>query len=349
MDFLVFGSDMRGWETIRAAASMTGGAPLAIHLGCQTASGHLFSSSVKRCFLTFLGIIALAQTAPGVVVLSGDINNTAPAGQPYFGNIGIVGGGSGIYLGDGWVISAAHVAGSLPASVTFGGVSYATAAGTFHHINNPTGSGLSTLTDIVVFRLGTNPGLPSLSIASSSPTVGDSVTMIGNGRTQESTPTYWHVDTLPGTSDDVWTELSYPDPNINAEGFLTTGTKEIRWGENALDSVNETIAYGFGDVRSIFTSFDLGESSQEAQAVSGDSGGAVLHHDGTGWVLSGMMVAVGTLENQPGGSTSAVIGDITASADLSFYRNEILAIIPEPSASAMGIIAVLALLSRRRR
>jgi hypothetical protein len=349
MDFLVCGSDMRGWETIRAAASMTGGAPFAIHLGCQTASGHLFSSSVKRCFLTCLGIIALAQTAPGVVVLSGDTNNTAPAGQPYFGNIGVVGGGSGIYLGDGWVISAAHVAGSLPASATFGGVGYATAAGTFHHINNPTGSGLSTLTDIVLFRLGTNPGLPSLSIASGSPTVGDAVTMIGNGRTQESSPTYWHVETFPGAGNDVWTELSPPNPTINAGGFLTTGIKQVRWGENALASVNETIAYGYGDVRSVFTSFDSGELTQEAQGVSGDSGGAVLHHDGTGWVLAGMMVAVGTHENQPGGNTSALIGNITAAADLSFYRNEILAIIPEPSASAMGIMAVLALLSRRRR
>mgnify|MGYP000046403058 CR=1 FL=1 len=73
--------------------------------------------------------LVLGPTADAVVVASGGVNNTAPAGQPYFANVGP----GGIYLGDGWVLTAAHVAGSLPATASFGGLSYATEPGSFGH------------------------------------------------------------------------------------------------------------------------------------------------------------------------------------------------------------------------
>ncbi len=291
----------------------------------------------------------LTQGAHGVVTISGAVNNTAPSGQPYFANIGTVNGSSGVYLGDRWVVSAAHVAGSLPATATFAGTTYATESGSFYRINNPTGSGLSTLTDIVVFRLGTDPGLPSLSLASGTPTVGNHVTMIGNGRIQSATPTYWQVTTNPGPADDTWTELTPPDPNINAAGYTTASSREIRWAQNEISSINNTVSYGSGDVRAFTTTFNSGALSQEGQAVVGDSGGAVLFHDGANWVLSGMMVAVGTFENQPGGGTTAVLGNATYIADLTYYRNGILAAIPEPSQSALLGSGILALLSLRRR
>jgi hypothetical protein len=306
-------------------------------------------ASMKRPLLSALGVLAMIQASHGVVVISGDTNNTAPGGQPYFDNVGSIGGASGIYLGNRWVVTAAHVAGSLPASATFGGTTYATEAGTFHRINNPTGSGLSTLTDIVLFRLGTDPGLPSLSIASGTPTVGDAVTMIGDGRVQEASPTYWQVTSVTGPNNDVWAELAYPDPNINAAGFKTTATREVRWGKNNIDSVNETISYGAGDVRAFITTFNNGALPQEAQAVSGDSGGAVLFQVGSDWVLTGMMVAVGTFDNQPSGAASAVLGDITASADLTYYRDQILQIIPEPSIPSLFLIGSIGLISLRRR
>ena len=61
-----------------------------------------------------------------------------------------------------------------------------------------------------------------------------------------------------------------------------------------------------------------------------------------------MIHAVGTLDSQPGGSTSAVIGDATAMADLSKYRGQILAIVPEPAAAMFGLVGACLLLRRRR-
>jgi hypothetical protein len=76
-----------------------------------------------------LGLSSFCQTADAVVTVSGGQNSTAPPGQPYFNNVGVLGGASAIYLGNGWVMSANHVPGSLPGSVSFGGISYTTQAG----------------------------------------------------------------------------------------------------------------------------------------------------------------------------------------------------------------------------
>lgn len=305
-----------------------------------------FRAMISAMFRAF-SVMALAGTAHAVVVLSGASNTSAPAGQPYFDNMGAVGGATGIYLGNRWVLSAAHVAPSLPASATFGGMAYATQAGTFHRIGNPGGSGLSALTDIVLFRLASDPGLPSLSIAASAPTVGADVMMIGRGRTQENAMTYWEVTENPETNDDVWTERTPPDPLINASGFKTTEPRTMRWGENEVAAVSLTENYGFGDVRSFTTAFDDGAKIHEAQGIAGDSGGAVLYHNGSAWLLSGMMVAVSTFEKQP--SYTAVLGNETLMADLSYYRSGILQIIPETGSTLLCLVGCLGLLLRRCR
>lgn len=288
--------------------------------------------------------LALLQTAQAVVVWSGAANDTAPSGQPYFDNVGIVGGGSAIYLGNRWVVTAAHVAGSLPAVAQFAGTTYATEAGTFHRLEHSLGS----FTDIVLFRLGVDPGLPALTIASAAPTVATPAMMIGAGRSQESAPTYWEVTEDPEDGESIWTELPPGDAAITNSGFATNSTRVLRWGENQISVVNQTISYGAGNVRSFFTYFDDGALTHEAQAVSGDSGGAVFTQVESSWVLTGMMVAVETFENQPSGADTAVLGNATASADLSFYRNQILQVIPEPSSAVLCLIGLPFLLIRRR-
>jgi Trypsin len=307
---------------------------------------------MKTRIAAFVSLLSITSVH-GVVVISGASNTTAPGGQPYFNNIGRVGdevgGASGIYLGDRWVLTAAHVAGSLPANASFGGTSYATQPGTYHHLANPLGYGMSTFTDIVLFRLASDPGLPSLDIHNSTPTIGDDIMMIGRGRSQEATPTYWDVTVVAGPGNDIWTELTFPNPSIDAAGFKTTATQAVRWGENDVGTTGLTINYGAGDVRMFTTTFDSGAKTHEAQAVVGDSGGAVLFHNGVNWVLSGMMGAVGTYENQPGGANTAVIGNQTAIADLSFYRTAILGVIPEPSSAGIVLMGCIGLASRRRR
>jgi len=302
---------------------------------------------MKNSCALFLGLIACCQTTEAVVIASGGPNNTAPVGQPYFNNIGTLNGASAIYLADGWVLTANHVSSSLPASVNFGGTNYNTQAGSFHRLMN--GYGLSTFTDIVLFRLSAPLALPGVSIASATPTIASGVMMIGNGRTQQSTPTYWNRTVLPGGDDDTWVETSEGASNIS--GFRTTTTKEVRWGENVVENNNFPVNVGTlvapVHIVSFLTQFNSG-ISQEAQAVVGDSGGGVFSYNSGSWSLSGMMSVVSTYETQPGGSETAIYGSETYIADLSFYRSQILTIIPEPSSSVFVLLGASALVLRRR-
>lgn len=308
---------------------------------------------MKSRVFTAAAVLAFQSPCFAVVVISGASNTTAPPGQPYFGNVGIVGGGSAVYLGNRWVLTAAHVAGTLPATASFGGTTYTTEAGTFNRLHDPAtlGGPSPVFTDIVLFRLASDPGLPWVEIATNTPTVGAGVMMIGAGRQQESSPTYWQVTVQPGPADDVWTELAFPYTGANAAGFETTGARVPRWGENQVSGTGLTINYGAGPVTMFTTSFNSGAFSHEAQAVTGDSGGAVLVPHGGGWRLAGMMGAVATFENQPGGANTAVLGNLTYTADLSLYRNEIIGItsIPEPAGPAVAAAALGIGLLRRRR
>jgi hypothetical protein len=297
--------------------------------------------------LLLLSFLITAHPAGAVVVTSGGPNNTAPGGQPFFNNVGAIGSASAIYLGDGWVLSANHVAGALPASVNFGGVSYLTQAGSFHRLENPAYSPtLSLLTDIVVFRLSAPPALPWVTISNATPTVGSQVMMIGNGSTQVGPQTFWDRTEFPGGGNDTWVVTTEALSNI--AGYQTTGAREVRWGENLVNDDNFTASIGHGDVISFSTRFDPIGLPHEAQAVSGDSGGAVFSYNGSTWELSGMMYAVSTYETQPGGADTAVFGMETAIADLSYYRSQILTIIPEPSTAVLAMLGGLVLIRRRR-
>jgi hypothetical protein len=79
-------------------------------------------------------------------------------------------------------------------------------------------------------------------------------------------------------------------------------------------------------------SFDRPGSPGEAQAALGDSGGAVLARRDGRWELAGVMVAISTFPGQP--PSSGLFGNTTTAADVSYYRNQILAVmegrVPRP-------------------
>jgi len=98
----------------------------------------------------------------------------------------------------------------------------------------------------------------------------------------------------------------------------------------------------------IRTTFDQGGSDHEAQAAIGDSGGAAFVQNGSQWELAGILFAIGDFPDQP--FEKALYGNLTFSADLSFYRQEILdeMALPEPSGALWPGGVAVALLARRR-
>jgi len=299
-----------------------------------------------RWLAVFLAaIFAWSQSASAVVINteSGNGNTNAPASDPGWANIGTLGGGTGIYLGDGWVLTAAHVGAG---AITLQGISYNPVPGSAVQLTNDT-PGKTALTDLLLFRLSSTPaGLGSLTLASSAPTLGAPVVMIGAGRDRGDF-TEWTIDqsTTPWT----WTEVP---SGGNAAGYQTLESRAMRWGTNTISSPDLWYAESPSgpDVKSFATLFeDAGLSDDEAQASLGDSGGAVFTHNGSSWELHGVMFDVEGFSGQPAPETTAIFGNETFSADLSYYAPQIMGIIPEPSTYALLVLAGAAALWRGKR
>ena len=276
---------------------------------------------------------------------NGDGNTNAPANDPGWANVGTLNGASGIYLGAGWVLTAAHVG---IGNISFAGVSYSALTNTLVQLTNST-PGRSLYTDLIMFQLASTPaGLGSLTLASSAPTLNTPVTMIGAGRDRGEF-TEWNINmsTTPWT----WTVTS---SNADAAGYQTLESQTMRWGTNDVSATDFWLdaTNGAPDVKSFATSFSAGFDNTEAQAVLGDSGGAVFTKKDNAWELGGVMFAVGGYSGQPSPETTAVFGNNTYSADLSFYAPQIMSIIPEPRTWALIVLAAAGLgvhMWRRKR
>ena len=305
------------------------------------------SRVLRVVFAIALSAVLTRGRAHAVVIdtLTGLGNTSAPADDPGWANVGVLGVGTGVYLGNNWVLTAAHVGGG---SIVLNGGTYAMLAGSGTTLTNNGAPGKSATTDLYMFQLATTPpGLSGVTIASSSAAPGAAVTMIGSGRDRGAF-TQWSVNT--GTTPWAWTEVS---SGGNAAGYKTISSRAMRWGENTVNASGVWVADGFGDVNMLATDFTYsGTPSNQAQAAYGDSGGAVFHKNGSAWELSGIMLTVAGYSGQPDPGANAVFGNLTYAADLSFYRSEIVTIVPEPSTVAMVAVALGTLAARaagRRR
>lgn len=291
----------------------------------------------RLAFVLIVSLLILPPTAQAVVInsASGTGNTNAPSDDPGWSNVGYVNGGSGIYLGAGWVLTAAHVGAG---SITFAGVSYAPLAGSSVVLTNSS-IGRTTNTDLLMFQLASTPaGLGQLTLASTPPTLDTGLTMIGAGRNRGSF-TQWSVDTA--TAPWTWTEVS---TGGNLAGYQTLETSTMRWGTNMVSETELWVGANNGatDVKSFATTFSAdGSDNDEAQAVRGDSGGAVFSKKELGWELSGVIFGVAGFSGQPSAATTPVYGNVTYSADLSYYAPQILSIVPEPSTYALLVVSIL--------
>lgn len=288
-------------------------------------------------------VLGLAPTSFAVIVAGGDgSQNTTGEGVPGWEHVGFLNGATGVYVGNGWVLTAAHVSVGtfqLPGRGSFPAVPDSS----FRLVDPVT----SAPTDMTMFRISGDPGLPTLTIAPLAPTQGRGVFMIGYGRNRSPSQIFWSVNTS-NPANWVWTELT-SSSGANASGYRWASGQTKRWGSNVIDNfpgssdVTGIINAGFGDLR-VFTTY-FTNISGEGQGAAGDSGGAVFDAGGR---LIGLMTAIGGYPNQP--AETAVFGMATYSADLFQYRNQIavrINVVPEPSALATFLPA-LALMTRRR-
>jgi hypothetical protein len=301
--------------------------------------------------LTALCSLLFAPVAVHAVILAqgdGTQNTSAPADDFGWSNIVIVQNGfgnaaTGVYLGNGWILSAYHTV-SDPSLTGFQFGPVFTTQGTFlvdplsaTRILNPD----SSPADLSLFRLTSEPALPSLTIASAPPTNNLAVTMMGGTYGREPNLTQWDI------AGNVWTEVA---SDGDAQGYKWSGGSSPRWGTNHIRSFgggNTTISAddGFGITTVFRTRFD--NNPNEAQAASGDSGGGVFWKVGGQWQLGGVMLFVDNADGQP--NFTSVFGNDTYAANLSTYRDQIIAVVPEPSTVALAAFSGATFLLRRRR
>ena len=280
-----------------------------------------------------------AASASAVIIDSGDGtgNTTAPADDPGWSNIGSKSGLGVVYLRNGWVITANHVGAG---DILLDGSTYSFVPGTAVQLDD----GAGMLADLVVFGITPLPTIADLPVRTNTslPTV--DVIMAGRGRDRGAVT----------DSDDpgVWAGPA-ANPVPAHPGYYWGSTTALRWGTNKIEgnwvlSPTPTMSH--------YTLFDgpgPDYTTHESQATMGDSGGAVFAKEGLVWELSGIIWAIAPFSGQIP-NTSALEGNATLIADLSFYAADINAItavaVPEPSALLqLGAGAMLTRLMYWRR
>ncbi len=298
------------------------------------------------------------------VVISGNGNTDAaslkayvdPSNQglsvPAFANVGgnSTNGASVVYLGNRWVITAAHVnTDSNVGPVRLGGNLYAIDNSSITILHNPDNS----LADLKLVRLTTDPGLPAIDlskITTASPASNSQVIMIGNGLST-GTEHFWNVDKTGAHW--VWTDTGIQPSIANSNqygGFDIVGGHVIRWGDNKIFSPsvnlqtsvdaqnNPEYTIGFTTKFDTFPYTYSTAQPYEAHASMGDSGGAVFSLVGGQWKLAGIMTAITDdrlMDSQPAGTE--LFGQQTLMADLSLYRSQISAIAFPPSVAQRSL------------
>jgi hypothetical protein len=235
-----------------------------------------------------------APAASGVIVAGGDgtQNTTAPAGLSNWLNVGYLPagndtGGSGVYIGNGWVLTAGHVQGGnstslpfvLPALDNGQNANFLSQPGVWSALHLPSGA----LSDLTVFKLNDDSRLASLPVVrfGTTPQVGTGITAVGAGWNRLPGPHRWQLDLPSDPVNAKWTDVTGLPRTAQASGYLYDPSHFTkRWGTNATVALTggaptEDVQSGQTVTRMFATVFDTTPTS-EMQLVNGDSGGGVF-------------------------------------------------------------------------
>ncbi|MGL4513105.1 MAG: PEP-CTERM sorting domain-containing protein [Lacipirellulaceae bacterium] len=311
-------------------------------------------------------LVVKTWNGPGTPV---GINQTAPADDPGWHNTST--NRSAIYLGDQWVLTAKHAGVS---DIVLPSGAYSVVPNSVVTLKNPTtpfaGQTLSTDSDLIMYRINTHsttglspesmdPNIRQVSIATTSPTVGRDVLMIGSGNERALNTTdangQWHWNVQSGGL------VGGPSVGAQEHGYFV-GSPRTTWGTNrvanasqvsgAVTSGNNVLVRfggnGFNDVIGLAVQFDRGLSDNdtpiadgstpdEAQGVGGDSGGPVFFRDGSNqWVLGGVMHAIYLKSFQPAFLTLFETQTVFTDLSIPEYGNQIAALRASNNYSVLG-------------
>jgi hypothetical protein len=247
--------------------------------------------------LLALALLLPAPAARAILVQGGNGNTSPPADDPGWANVGRIGGLNCVYVGYGWVVTAGHVGTGGGSIAGIDGANYPILVSTLTVIPHDA----THDADLVVMRLDPWPEhLPVLEIAPVSPAGGTPVVMIGRGRDRGA----------PVTG-----------------GFSWASTFAKRWGTNAVGGLVNGVPYatlpidiGPSRTQALVLQFDQAGGPDEGAVTIGDSGGGLFVKPGGEWQLAGIQFALMGTEGY------SYFGDDALSVDLSYYRDEILAI-----------------------
>jgi hypothetical protein len=218
--------------------------------------------------------------------------------------VGLIDGASGVYLGNGFVLTAAHVGAG---NFTLDGTTYSVVANSAQNIGTA---------DLTLFQISSSPELPALTLAQSTPTAagysaGSAVVMIGYG----------------GGQGETWGENNVTQVNQTVTGISPYTSTDFY-------TLNGTYYYHHG----------TGSFTNTAQLVSGDSGGGdFIYNSTTGlWELAGINEAYLTdsnTNNTPVGSAMVQLSSYATAINADMLAAETT---PEPPTWMLVLIPLLA-------
>lgn len=263
-------------------------------------------------------LLCTTATTFAIVDANSTTNTSDPGGGVPWANVGSVNGGSGTYLGNGWVLTAAHV----------GAGSIAFDSGTFQpdgrviRLSNPD----TSLADMLLYHLVLTPGLTGSVVSSSTPAIGSLVDLVGYGRIRGSAQQSF--------STEYGTKIGF---TWSASGAKSHGTNQIQ------TSVETLTVQGAGSFRGFLLDFTppptlftppppFVNTVREAQVATGDSGGAVFYKkNGATWELAGMIEALASFVFP---LPASVYGDESWVMDLPTYKTQIDALVSSTAGGA---------------